>query len=42
MFNMADVFAWTLSFTRFMVIIELGVLKPLERKLFQWRPEIKG
>ncbi|MBI3013578.1 MAG: ABC transporter permease [Candidatus Tectomicrobia bacterium] len=42
MFNMADVFAWTLSFTVFMVIIELGILKPLERKLFRWRPEISG
>ena len=42
MFNMPDVFAWTLSFTVFMVIIELGILKPLERKLFRWRPEISG
>ena len=32
MFNMVDVFAWTLSFTVFMLAIELGVLKPLERK----------
>jgi NitT/TauT family transport system permease protein len=42
MFNMVDVFAWTLSFTVFMLAIELGVLKPLERKLFRWRPEIRG
>ena len=42
MFNMVDVFAWTLSFTLFMVLIELGILKPLERKLFRWRPEISG
>ncbi len=42
MFNMVEVFAWTLSFTLFMVIIELGILKPLERKLFRWRPEISG
>lgn len=42
LFDMAGVFAWTLSFTLFMVIIELGVLKPLERRLFLWRPEIRG
>jgi NitT/TauT family transport system permease protein len=42
MFNMVDVFAWTLSFTLFMVIVELGILKPLERKLFRWRPQITG
>jgi NitT/TauT family transport system permease protein len=42
MFNMADVFAWTLFFTLVMLIIELLVLKPLEHRLFRWRPEIRA
>jgi NitT/TauT family transport system permease protein len=41
LFNMAGVFAWTLSFTIFMIIIEVGILAPLERRLFGWRPEIR-
>jgi NitT/TauT family transport system permease protein len=42
MFNMADVFAWTLFFTLVMLIIELLVLKPIEARLFRWRPEIRA
>lgn len=42
MFKMADVFAWTLFFTLVMLAIELAVLKPLESRLFRWRPEIRA
>ncbi len=42
MFNMADVFAWTLFFTLIMLFIELAVLKPLEARVFRWRPEIRA
>jgi NitT/TauT family transport system permease protein len=42
MFNMADVFAWTLFFTLVMLVVELAVLKPLETRLFRWRPEIRA
>lgn len=42
MFNMADVFAWTISFTIVMLVIELLVLKPIEHRLFSWRPDIRA
>jgi len=42
MFNMADVFAWTIFFTIVMLAIELAVLKPIERRLFLWRPELRA
>ncbi len=42
MFNMADVFAWTMFFTLVMLAIELLILKPIERRLFLWRPEIRA
>ena len=42
MFNMADVFAWTLLFTLVMLAIELVVLKPVEVRLFRWRPELRA
>lgn len=42
MFQMANVFAWTLFFTFVMLSIELAVLKPLENRLFAWRPEIRA
>ena len=42
MFNMADVFAWTLLFTLVMLAIELAVLKPVEVRLFRWRPELRA
>ena len=42
MFNMADVFAWTIFFTIVMLVIELLILKPIERRMFLWRPEIRA
>jgi NitT/TauT family transport system permease protein len=42
MFNMADVFAWTLLFTLVMLAIELAVFKPVEVRLFRWRPELRA
>lgn len=42
MFDMADVFAWTIFFTLVMLVIELAILKPIERRLFRWRPEIRA
>jgi len=41
LFNMPQVFAWTLFFTLIMLVIELGVFKPVERRLFRWRPATK-
>jgi NitT/TauT family transport system permease protein len=38
LFNMPQVFAWTLFFTLIMLAIELGIFKPVERRLFRWRP----
>jgi NitT/TauT family transport system permease protein len=41
LFNMPQVFAWTLFFTIIMLVIELGIFKPVERHLFRWRPATK-
>lgn len=41
LFNMPQVFAWTLFFTLIMLVIELGIFKPVERRLFRWRPQTK-
>ena len=41
LFNMPQVFAWTLFFTLIMLVIELGIFKPVERHLFRWRPATK-
>jgi NitT/TauT family transport system permease protein len=38
LFNMPQVFAWTLFFTLIMLVIELGIFKPVENHLFRWRP----
>jgi NitT/TauT family transport system permease protein len=38
-FDMPAVFAWTLLFTLVMIALELLVFKPIERRLFRWRPE---
>ena len=38
LFNMPQVFAWTLFFTIIMLLIEVGVFKPIENRLFRWRP----
>jgi len=34
-----QVFAWTLTLVTMMVILEFGVLKPLERHLFRWKEQ---
>lgn len=41
LFNMPQVFAWTLFFTIIMLIIEVGVFKPIETRVFRWRPATK-
>lgn len=41
LFNMPQVFAWTLFFTLIMLLIEVCILKPVETRLFRWRPVTK-
>lgn len=41
LFNMRQVFAWTLFFTLVMLFIELAVFKQIELRLFHWRPATK-
>jgi NitT/TauT family transport system permease protein len=36
----SQVFAWTILLISFMLIIEAGVLKPLEKVLFRWKPSL--
>lgn len=38
--DMRQVLAWTLLFTIIMLLIELAILKPIERRIFAWRPEV--
>jgi NitT/TauT family transport system permease protein len=38
--DMRQVLAWTLLFTIIMLLIELAILKPIERRLFAWRPKV--
>lgn len=38
--DMRQVLAWTLLFTIIMLMIELLILKPIERRIFAWRPEV--
>ncbi len=38
--DMRQVLAWTLLFTIIMLIIELLILKPIERRIFAWRPQL--
>ena len=38
--DMRRVLAWTLLFTIIMLLIELVILKPIERRLFAWRPQV--
>src|SRR3954449_335631 len=38
--DMRQVLAWTLLFTIIMLMIELVILKPIERHLFSWRPRV--
>jgi NitT/TauT family transport system permease protein len=41
LYNMPQVFAWTLFFTLIMLFLELVVLKQAENRLFAWRPSVK-
>lgn len=38
--DMRQVLAWTLLFTIIMLMIELLILKPIERRIFAWRPRL--
>ena len=38
--DMAQVLAWTLLFTIVMLVIELGILSQIEKRLFAWRPRV--
>ncbi|MET0968956.1 MAG: ABC transporter permease subunit [Tardiphaga sp.] len=38
--DMRQVLAWTLLFTIIMLLIELLILKPIERHIFAWRPQV--
>jgi len=38
--DMRQVLAWTLLFTIIMLMIELLILKPIERRVFAWRPQL--
>jgi NitT/TauT family transport system permease protein len=40
LFNMAQVIGWVGLFLIIVLSIELFLLKPLEKKLFSWRPEV--
>ncbi|WP_020201656.1 MULTISPECIES: ABC transporter permease [Cupriavidus] len=35
-----QVFAWTFTLVAMMLVIELGLLKPLERHLFRWKKDV--
>jgi len=39
--DMPQVLAWTLLFTIVMLVIELAILKPIEHRLFSWRPRVE-
>jgi len=41
LFNMPQVFAWTLFFTLVMLFIELVIFKQIESHVFHWRPATK-
>jgi NitT/TauT family transport system permease protein len=41
LYNMKQVLAWTLAFTIVMIVLELGIIRQLERRLFVWRPVAK-
>jgi NitT/TauT family transport system permease protein len=41
LFNMPQVFAWTLFFTLVMLFVELAIFKQIERYVFHWRPATK-
>lgn len=41
LYNMKQVLAWTFAFTIVMIMLELGIIRQLERRLFVWRPVAK-
>lgn len=41
MFSMTQVFAWTITFTIILLLIEFLVLKPTERWVTRWRPNVQ-
>jgi NitT/TauT family transport system permease protein len=41
LFNMPQVFAWTLFFTLVMLFVELAIFKQIEHYVFHWRPATK-
>lgn len=41
LFDMARVLSWSVFFVIIMLIIELGIFKTLERRLFRWRTEVR-
>jgi NitT/TauT family transport system permease protein len=40
--QMDQVFAWTIVQVAMMLVIEIGVLQPLERYLFRWRRDVRA
>ena len=38
--DMHQVLAWTLLFTIIMLTVELLILKPIERRVFAWHPQV--
>jgi NitT/TauT family transport system permease protein len=40
--QMDQVFAWTIVQIAMMLVIEVGMLKPLERHLFRWRRDVRA
>lgn len=42
LFDVRSVFAWTMLFTIVMVLIEFLVFKPIEQRVFRWRPEVRS
>jgi NitT/TauT family transport system permease protein len=39
--QMDQVFAWTIAQVAMMLVIEIGLLQPLERYLFRWRRDVR-
>jgi NitT/TauT family transport system permease protein len=39
--QMDQVFAWTIVQVAMMLVIEIGLLQPLERYLFRWRRDVR-
>jgi NitT/TauT family transport system permease protein len=41
LFNMKQVFAWTLTFTAVLLLFEFLIFKPVEWYLTRWRSEVQ-